>query len=599
MPLRRLSLLLLCCCLLASPAAWGADLNLRFQALQNDYARLLRSEKERLYRQNWERVISAFETFSQQHPDHEKGPAALFMAGRASQGLYRFSRRNGDAGRAAQLFDRLGNVYSCHNLADDALVMAAEIHEEILGDKAGAIERYQKVARDYAKGDQVYLARKRLEALGAAPSASEVIPRPAPPTQKKAASGPARIGAIRHFGHGDFSRVVVDLDASVDFAFNLLPPAAKGGETRLYVDLKGVAFPSGSLGQGKIDDPHVRRIRLGRPEPGKTRVVLDLKLCRDYRVYPLDNPARVVIEVAGSKQSWDQTDAAFPDVPPGGKEPVAAAPPAAGNNKPAPGTPGRGKDELSSLLEKKAAAQPCPLVSLPSLSAKKGPRCIVVDPGHGGKDPGAIGPDGIQEKDVVLSIGKRLARRLREELRCEVVMTRDKDVFIPLKERAAIANRVNADLFISIHANASLNRKSHGVETYYLNFSKNESAASVAARENGTTLAEVGDLELILFDLMAHAKINESSLLADKVQKGIISSLTGHYRNIHDNGVRQGPFYVLLGANMPSILVETAFISNPRDESRLQSDRYQNGVVDGIVAGVKNFDNTLNRMAKR
>jgi len=582
------------CFLLISPHVYGSDPGRRFQALQNDYSRLLRSEDRRLYRDNWEKLINAFDGFSRDHPEHEKGPAALFMAARASQGLHRFSRRIEDARRAGRFYDKLEESYPCHNLTDDALVMSAEIHEEILGDKEGAVERYIKVLKNHSSGDQIFLAKKRLESLGVSPPPVNRVVT-SPPQAEKTKGGPIRIDGIRHFHHGDFSRVVLDVSGPVTFSSNALPPVAKGEYPRLYLDLKDIAPIPRTLTQKKIDDPLVRRIRIGSPQPDTTRVVLDLKELKDYRIYSLDSPARVVIEVARSKQSWEQSAGKIPDTPQKkeDKGSVVTTPPAGG------GSPAGGKGDVLSPILEKSAGPPCPVIPIPALAAKNGPRRIVVDPGHGGKDPGAIGPNGLQEKDVVLTVAKRLAERLKKELKCEVVLTRDKDVFIPLRERTAIANRLNADLFISVHANASVKPGLRGLETYYLNFSKNEMAASVAARENGTSLAEVGELELILFDLMAHAKINESSLLADKVQKGMVSSLGRRYKQVRDNGVRQGPFHVLLGANMPSILVEIGFISNPQEESWLQAGKYQDGVVEGIIAGVKNFDYTLSRMAKR
>jgi N-acetylmuramoyl-L-alanine amidase len=226
---------------------------------------------------------------------------------------------------------------------------------------------------------------------------------------------------------------------------------------------------------------------------------------------------------------------------------------------------------------------------VPTAPAATGLRRIVVDAGHGGKDPGAIGPSGLQEKDVTLALAKKLAKRLRETLGCEVVLTRDRDIFLPLEERTAIANKVGADLFISVHANAAPNRQAYGIETYYLNFSKNDKAAAVAARENGTSLKEVGDLELILFDLMANAKINESSRLAAEIQRALVGRLAGQFDEIRDLGVRQGPFYVLLGATMPSVLVETAFISHPREERRLASNAYHDQAAEAIAEAVKNY----------
>jgi N-acetylmuramoyl-L-alanine amidase len=170
-----------------------------------------------------------------------------------------------------------------------------------------------------------------------------------------------------------------------------------------------------------------------------------------------------------------------------------------------------------------------------------------------------------------------------------VVLTRNNDTFIPLEERTAIANKVGADLFVSLHVNASSNAAAHGIETYYLNFSKNEKAAAVAARENGTTLRAVSDLEQILFDLMAHSKIQESSRLASDIQHALITGITREFGEVKNLGVKQGPFYVLLGANMPSVLVEAAFLSNPAEETRLATRQYQKETTRAIIDGLRAY----------
>jgi N-acetylmuramoyl-L-alanine amidase len=216
-------------------------------------------------------------------------------------------------------------------------------------------------------------------------------------------------------------------------------------------------------------------------------------------------------------------------------------------------------------------------------------RRIVIDAGHGGKDPGAIGPSGVQEKDLVLSMALLLADEVKSKLGWEVVLTRNDDTFIPLEERTAIANKIGADLFLSLHVNASPNAAARGIETYYLNFSKNEKAAAVAARENGTTLRAVSDLEQILFDLMAHSKIQESSRLASDIQHALITGITREFGEVKNLGVKQGPFYVLLGANMPSVLVEAAFLSNPHEETRLGTRQYQKETTQAIIDGLRAY----------
>ena len=236
---------------------------------------------------------------------------------------------------------------------------------------------------------------------------------------------------------------------------------------------------------------------------------------------------------------------------------------------------------------------------MPQQQGDEGIRLIVVDAGHGGKDPGAVGPNRTREKDVTLKMAKYLAEQLRKELKCEVRLTRSDDRYLKLRDRTSYANKVDADLFISLHANANKNRNAYGLETYFLNLAKNNQAAEVAARENGTTLEEVSHLEAILFDLMANAKINESSRLATEVQQALVSGLKPHYSDIKDLGVRQGPFHVLLGATMPSVLVETAFISNHREEKRLNSSDYQKRVASAIVRGVKSYAATLEQVAQK
>jgi N-acetylmuramoyl-L-alanine amidase len=204
-----------------------------------------------------------------------------------------------------------------------------------------------------------------------------------------------------------------------------------------------------------------------------------------------------------------------------------------------------------------------------------------------------VGPSGLQEKDVVLAVGLKLRDLLKDELGLDVVMTRSTDVFIPLEERTAIANKVNADLFLSVHANAAPNRHAAGIETYYLNLAKTEKAAQLAAKENGTSLEKVSVLQAILFDLMANYKLNDSAHLADEVQKALHKKIRGTYADVKNLGVKQGPFYVLVGATMPSILVETAFLSNATEEARLKDPAYLEMTSEGILDGVRGYISSL------
>jgi N-acetylmuramoyl-L-alanine amidase len=190
-----------------------------------------------------------------------------------------------------------------------------------------------------------------------------------------------------------------------------------------------------------------------------------------------------------------------------------------------------------------------------------------------------------------------LARKIRGELGCEVIMTRQGDQYLSLEERTAIANTQNADLFISIHTNASPDRRAFGLETFMLNLATDDEAIQVAARENATSKKNISDLDSILKDLMQNAKVNESTRLASHVLQSVTRQLQSKYGDVKSKGVKQAPFYVLLGADMPSILVETSFISNPRECKRLLSPTYQEHLVQGIVEGIRQYIKETNPTA--
>jgi len=218
---------------------------------------------------------------------------------------------------------------------------------------------------------------------------------------------------------------------------------------------------------------------------------------------------------------------------------------------------------------------------------------IVLDPGHGGHDTGTIGPGGLMEKDLTLELSKALRQLLESRINIDVVLTREKDVFLSLEERTAIANRCQADLFISIHANSSSAQSTSGVETYFLDFAKNSSARNIAARENATSLGNLRDLEDLIKSIAQADKSAESRELAGIIQKSLYNSARQLLPSTRNRGVRSAPFVVLIGANMPSILAEIAFISNPRDESILKKKENQEQLAKALFAGIEDYMNTL------
>ena len=214
-------------------------------------------------------------------------------------------------------------------------------------------------------------------------------------------------------------------------------------------------------------------------------------------------------------------------------------------------------------------------------------RRVVIDPGHGGKDPGAM-RGRVREKDVVLRISKELRKRLKGE-GFEVTLTRDADRFLPVAERPVRANRAEADLFISIHANASPNRKTQGVETYLLDTRYDRQTARVAARENGTTIARLSDLDLIKASLRLGYTERYAARLAEDVQTALVGRLRKNYRATGDLGVKRGPFLVLFQADMPAILVEVGFLTHRAEVKRLKTREFARAVAEGIARGVVRY----------
>ncbi len=214
---------------------------------------------------------------------------------------------------------------------------------------------------------------------------------------------------------------------------------------------------------------------------------------------------------------------------------------------------------------------------------------IVIDAGHGGHDTGTIGPNGLMEKDLVLDVALRLGRLLETRLGADVIYTRDDDTFIPLETRTAIANQHQADLFISIHANSSSDPDARGVETYYLNFTSNPDALEVAARENAVSQRSIFQLQDLVKKITLKEKIDESRELATDVQQSLYSGLAAKHSALRDRGVKKAPFVVLIGANMPSILAEISFVSNPTDEAKLETPEYREKIADSLYKGIAKY----------
>ncbi len=326
--------------------------------------------------------------------------------------------------------------------------------------------------------------------------------------------------------------------------------------------------------------------------PGQTRVVIDLSRPVEYRANRLSQPDRLYFDILNAsipleiKKNLSVTDGILKSIRAGQFNPETV----------------RVVLDLERMEGYNVFLFDDPARLIIDVNAKRSEsfvtkKVIVIDPGHGGHDPGAIGPTGLQEKDVVLDIALKLREILSKDPSLDIHMTRDRDIFIPLEERTAIARKKEADLFISIHANASPNRAARGVETYLLNWTNDEEAIRVAARENYISMKRMkermaaykNEVERILNDLSRDYKREESLKLAYLVQNAIISEIGKEHKRLINLGVKQALFYVLVGASMPSILAEVFFISNSEEEKLLSNDTYRRNIASSIAHGIKTY----------
>jgi N-acetylmuramoyl-L-alanine amidase len=351
----------------------------------------------------------------------------------------------------------------------------------------------------------------------------------------------AEVKEIRYWSGSTHTRIVIDLDREVAYKDRLLKKdIALDKPPRLCIDLTVAKLSPRVSEPITIEAGLLKRVRAGQYTPDTVRVVLDLESVADYKIFPLSDPFRVVIDVLGTSQ----------------------------------------------LPQKEETTKLSPLPQQQPQSFK-----LVLDPGHGGEDPGAIGPTGLKEKDVVLRISTRVRNKVRKELGWDVVMTREDDRFIRLEDRTAVAATEEGKLFVSIHANASKDRSIRGVESFVIGTTTNRDALRLAAKENNISPRQVSDLQIILTDLKLNdpTKVIPSRQLAECVQSSLVNNLQKKFGQAKDLGVKQAPFIVLVGAEMPSTLIEVSFISNPMEEGMLRDQSYLDAVTDAIVDGLKKY----------
>jgi N-acetylmuramoyl-L-alanine amidase len=514
--------------------ASGASTDAEYRKAESCYSNLQQNPGKMKYRHNWMQCIDNFYAIYRKNPDGEQAAAALFMTGKLYSDLYQNSRRQSDLRAAHTMYERVIDrfPYSRYKVKASLLI--------------DSMPQWVKKQSSSAKKSTA----ERMDTGTDAPAAEMQNRTP------KGGSPMGTLGTVenlRFWSNPNYTRIVIDASQETSYYHHLLKkdPTIKKPQ-RLYIDLKKSRLGENIKKVVPINDDLLTDARAGQYTNDSVRVVVDIKSFKTYKIFSLKDPFRIVIDVWGTV-----------------------------NGKKSP------QEQPSVTMKKNGKLPAGALAKQLALGVSR----IVIDPGHGGRDYGAPGYlKGVHEKDVVLQISRRLAKMVRKELKCEVFLTRNSDRFLTLEERTAIANTKNADLFISVHTNSSRDRRAYGIETYFLNLATDDEAIRVAAMENATSTKNISDLQTILYDLMQNAKINESSRLAGYVQGSTIRHLKSkRYSRIKDKGVKQAPFYVLIGAQMPAILVETSFISNQRECKRLINPQYQQRLCESIVAGIKKY----------
>jgi N-acetylmuramoyl-L-alanine amidase len=508
----------------------------QYAIAKKEYQNLLYSKKKMKYRKNWSQAIAQFQSVLKKYPQTQESYKSVFTLGRLYQKLGKRTGRAADIDKALSYYHRLETEYPAGWLTDDALYFAGQLYTDRKSyTEARAV--FQKILTRYPKGDFVPKAQRQLK-------------RKIFQAKKKVAIHPPTVVLrdLTFVSTANETRVVLKVDGSIKYSKKRLR-----NPDRVYFDFQNARWDDHIPGNISVEDGRVEQLRMTDVKGSPSRLVLDL-----------DEQAKQKVAVRVSKNQL-----------------IIIVP--------------RDKDKFVAIKAKSAKRKSTIRVAKNPTSskaqAKQKTPVVVLDAGHGGKDYGAKGAHGLFEKNLNLQISKQVQGILQSRYHYKVIMTRKNDTFIELKDRGKIANTHNADLFISIHANAAKRKSAKGIETYYLGSGSSEQALETAERENGDLVHSVADdaVQEILASLISTTKINDSSRLAAIVQKRLHKTMSKKFSGIQNLGVKEGPFFVLHDTNMPSILVEVGFVTNRKEGQHLRGKIYQKWLAESIARGIHDY----------
>ena len=594
---------------------------------------------ERFGRSYYQSAVDSYRFLIHEYPTSRFGQDAMLKVAELEKDQL------GDPRAASKLYDEFLKKYPRSPRRREAQEARAEL-ALVLNAEAPAMAKNAPAIADAKTPDAK--APKSDEPAELARSTMDEAPLPPAPS----GGGAPRVRRITTKASAESTRVTIDLEDTVQYS-----SARIRNPDRIFFDIHAARLtPEVAKANVRVEGDLLTSVRAAQNHAGIVRVVLDVNGVKDYTATLQDNPPELIIDLypnsgvtrtakaqhgtrqsdgcrAGAQETCAPTTGGSPAVSSGSRQsasedgvvdvarvvpdersgiqpaavepqpPAAASPPSLVRGAASNGGGSRSK-ALKSSATKPDLIQPSSVPAATrdgqatltrALGLKIGR--IVIDAGHGGHDTGTIGPTGLMEKDLCLDVALRLGKIIQQRLPgADVVYTRSDDTFVPLEERTHIANEAKADLFISIHANSSHDHGARGIETYYLNLKGSPDAMEVASRENATAQESVHDLEDMVKKIARSEKIDESREFAADIQDSLAKRIQKQYKPVKDRGVRKAPFVVLIGADMPSILTEISFLSNPADEQLLKKPDHRQRVAEGLYQGVASYLQSLNSM---
>ncbi len=521
-----------------------------YKAASDNFYRLFEDESFYKYEHNWTNTIKQFKNIYQTAPHSIQATKSLYNIGNLYASLYLWNKKLEHLQNSSKFFEKLYQKYPKSYLADDALFLIASNYQKT--NRHLQKSYLQKLLTEYPKSAFTKEAKAKLKIIATENSAQNTKSLKISGVSKKTSLPivKAKIKDLDYFTTASWTRVILTLDQKLPYKYQALradenleiPP-------RFYIDVVGGILPKNFFRKKVTNNGIIRSLRISQFDPQTTRLVLDLYTLTEIKVFSteLGDDHKIIIDIFGQE------------------------------NKP----------EWENILSELDLTKSANKINLKNALGLKVNR-IILDPGHGGKDPGAVYGKNYYEKSIVLKIAQILRKEINKSLpNTQVLLTRNDDSAVALERRSAFANAKKGDLFISIHVNSFTNRQVSGVETYYLNLTTNQRTLTLSARENSTTEKNVGDLQAILSELINHTKIPESKKLAQMVQSSLVSGLSIY--KVKNLGVKKAPFIVLIGTQMPSILVEVGFISNKQERSLLSQTVYLQRIAKGIKQGIVKY----------